>query len=321
MCDGDGPTAGALVHSSARRGHASPAPGFYATPVAWLVLGLLIGVALGAAGAAGFAAVRARRRPRSPDGDENGAGTHASEVAAMTAGLAHEIKNPLSTIGMNAQLLDEAIAELGTGATPDQQELNRVRRRIGTLVRETERLRGILTDFLEFAGDLRLHTTRAEANELVEELGDFFHPEAAKAGVRLRVEPAGRAVPISADVPHLKQALLNLMINATQAMAGTGDGRGDQGPGGELILRVVDSRRGGRREAQIHVIDTGPGMDEDKRVRIFEPYYTTKGGGTGLGLPTARRIIDAHGGRLELETELGRGTDFCVVLPVAEDEG
>jgi signal transduction histidine kinase len=294
-----------------------------------LTVGLVAGAVLGGIAAWWLALGRRRGGVGAGDGagggSAGGPGDHASHVAAMTAGLAHEIKNPLSTIGMNAQLLDEAIGDLEPRAAGgDEQELARIRRRIGTLTRETERLRGILEDFLEFAGEMRLHLTAADANELVEELGDFFHPEAEKAGVRLRVEPWREPVPLVADVPHLKQALLNLMINATQAMGmDRPDGSAADGNagGGELILRVTEGRRAGNREAQIHVIDTGPGLDGAQRARVFEPYYTTKGGGTGLGLPTARRIVDAHGGRLLLETEVGRGSDFAVVLPIGEETG
>ncbi|HHN77052.1 MAG TPA: HAMP domain-containing histidine kinase, partial [Phycisphaerales bacterium] len=85
--------------------------------------------------------------------------------------------------------------------------------------------------------------------------------------------------------------------------------------GGEIILRARS--RSGMSEAVIHVIDTGPGIDEEKRDEIFKPYFTTKRGGSGLGLPTTRRIVEAHGGRLELVSEPGRGTDFAIVLPAA----
>lgn len=234
------------------------------------------------------------------------ASERVAEVGAMTAGLAHEIKNPLSTIGMNAQLLDEAIAELSL----DEAEQARIRRRIGTLSRETERLRGILSDFLEFAGELRLHRTRADLNEVVTELVDFFLPQAEKDRIRLRFEPFGKPLEAEIDVPHLKQAILNLMLNASQAMAD-----GDEERARELILRTEEQRAEGRRELVVHVIDTGPGMDDEKKSRIYEPYYTTKRGGSGLGLPTTRRIVEAHGGRLELVTEPGRGTDFAIVLP------
>ncbi len=228
-----------------------------------------------------------------------------AEMSSMTAGLAHEIKNPLSTIGMNAQLLGEAIADLDI----DEQQKSRIQRRIGTLTRETERLRGILTDFLEFAGELKLHTAEADLNEIVEELGDFFVPQAEKNRIRLRVEPAAAPVRAVVDAGQLKQAVLNLLLNAAQAMEGL--------DGGEIILRTRSGSRSGVPESVIHVIDTGPGIDEAKRDEIFKPYFTTKRGGSGLGLPTTRRIVEAHGGRLELVSEPGRGTDFAIVLPAA----
>lgn len=280
-----------------------------------LIYGILGGLAIGVGLGWLLRSLTGRQSGSAQAGPRSG---HAAEVAAMTAGLAHEIKNPLSTIGMNAQLLDEAIVELAAESGGDEQETVRIRRRIGTLVRETERLRGILTDFLEFAGELRLHPTRGDLNAVVEELCDFFLPAAEKAGVRLRFEPTPGPVEISADIPHLKQALLNLMLNATQAIEGAGGAGGAGRAGGELILRVSESRRGGRREATVHVIDTGPGMDEEQSARVFEPYFSTKRGGTGLGLPTTKRIIEAHGGRLDLITEAGRGTDFSVTLPMAE---
>lgn len=226
----------------------------------------------------------------------------------MTAGLAHEIKNPLSTIGMNAQLLDEAIADLDI----DENEQARIQRRIGTLTREIDRLRGILTDFLEYAGEPRLHRARADLNEIVRELADFFHPQAEKDAIRLRVELADAPVEAAVDVGHLKQAVLNLMLNAAQAMVGE---EKPEGLNGEVILRTARRRHAGRDEALIHVIDTGPGLDAEQRASIFKPYYTTKRGGSGLGLPTTRRIIEAHGGQLELISEPGRGTDFLIVLP------
>ncbi len=266
----------------------------------------LIGILIGAAAAAVVLEFRSRRLHRVKAGEvDERAARQMAEVASMTAGLAHEIKNPLSTIGMNAQLLDEAIADLDI----DEQEQARIRRRIGTLSREVERLRGILTDFLEFAGELKLHTAEADLNEIIEELGDFFVPQAEKNRIRLRVEPAPEPVRAVVDTGHLKQALLNLLLNAAQAMEG-------ENPG-EIILRTGSDTRAGVPEAVIHVIDTGPGIDEAQREEIFKPYFTTKRGGSGLGLPTTRRIIEAHGGRLELVSEPGRGTDFAIVLPAA----
>jgi signal transduction histidine kinase len=268
------------------------------------LLGILTGaIIVGLAGARWWSR-RARRERVALERAR--AAERMAEVGAMTAGLAHEIKNPLSTIGMNAQLLDEAIGDLPI----DEDERNRIQRRIGTLARETERLRGILTDFLEFAGELHLHRVPTDLNELVTELTDFFLPQAERAGIRVRAEPADRPLEARVDAPHLKQAVLNLMLNATQAMEGRNDGRAR-----ELILRTGEQRTAGAREHVIHVIDTGPGMSPEQRARIYEPYFTTKRGGSGLGLPTSRRIVEAHAGRLELVSEPGRGTDFAIVLP------
>jgi len=220
-------------------------------------------------------------------------------------------KNPLSTIGLNAQLLAEAIEDLPI----DDQDRSRLVRRIDALARETDRLRGILEDFLEYAGELRLSITDQPINIIVEELADFFSPMADGANVRFRIEidPSNPDGPVDAD--QLKQALLNLMLNALHAME-----QCDQSHPRELILRVEhtlgDEHMHTEPLIRIHVIDTGPGIDEPTRARIFHPYFTTKSGGTGLGLPTARRIVQAHHGHIELHTQEGKGTDFVVCLPM-----
>ncbi len=232
----------------------------------------------------------------------------------MTGGLAHEIKNPLSTVGLNAQLLGEAIEELPIAG----DEKGRLVRRVQSLRREVERLRGILTDFLEFAGELRLDRREADLNVAVGELIDFFAPQAERSGVRLRTDLSSEPLRASVDVSHVKQAVLNLMLNATQAMTGSEP----QGAAAlkELIIRTVAVRDADqRRVAQIHVIDTGPGIQADVLPRIFTPYFTTKSGGTGLGLPTSRRLIEAHEGRIEVFSEPGRGTDFVITLPLLQD--
>jgi len=269
------------------------------------ILGILIGAGLCAAASVVVARGRARARL---DAERSAAARRMAEVAAMTAGLAHEIKNPLSTIGMNAQLLDESIAELPI----DPAESARVRRRIGTLTRETERLRGILTDFLEFAGEMRLAPAEADLVEIVTELADFFLPQAEKERIRLRVEAPPAPVRATVDTPHLKQALLNLMLNATQAMSSDA---GVEGKPREIILRVSTERTREGASPVLHVIDTGPGIAAEQRERIFEPYFTTKRGGSGLGLSTTRRIVEAHGGTLGLVSEPGRGSDFSITLP------
>lgn len=270
----------------------------------WFVLGLVVGAAVCAI--AGWWVVRAQvRRARHAERIAQRA-ERLAEAGAMTSGLAHEIRNPLSTIGLNAQLLDEAIADLDT----ETEERDRMRRRLGSLRREVDRLGGILEDFLQFAGVVHLERCEADLNEVAGEMIDFFYPQAEQQGVRLRAELQSGSLIGVFDVSQIKQAALNLMLNAVQAMAG------DATTAHELIIRTCrrsDDRLGSILE--LHVIDTGPGMDEATRDRVLQPYFTTKTGGTGLGLPTARRIVEAHGGRLDLHTEPGRGTDFTIVLP------
>ncbi|RMH11531.1 MAG: two-component sensor histidine kinase [Planctomycetota bacterium] len=271
---------------------------------------LLIGAGIGAAigGALGiyagkrlarrkWARVLARERARR-------AQERSSDIVSMTAGLAHEIKNPLSTIGLNAQLLSEAVEDLDA----DPEEKSRLTRRLRSLEREVERLRGILSDFLEYAGGIHVELVVQDVNEVVDQLVEFFQPQAEQSGVRMRPVLHPQALPAAIDAGHLKQALLNLMLNAVQAMR--------ERPG-ELIVRTNPATEpDGSRVVQIHVIDTGPGMDDQTREQIFRPYFTTKSAGSGLGLPTARRLIEAQAGRIEVFSQLGKGTDVTVILPL-----
>lgn len=281
---------------------------------------LIIGAAAGLALAIPLAWWEAQRQARRIKAAETRArrAERLAEVGAMTRGLAHEIKNPLSTIGLNAQLLEEAITELPI----DDDESARLVRRVNTLRREAERLGEILQDFLRFAGEIRLTTTRQDLNTVVDEIADFYAPQAQHHGIRLRVELAPEPLIANLDADHLKQALLNLMINATQAMtpspaspdpAHTTD-RGD------LMLRTNRAKLPeGDNAVAVHITDTGPGMPADTIEKIFQPYYTTKGGGSGLGLPTTKRLVEEHGGSLTVHSEPGRGTDFTVLLPAANE--
>ncbi|MEX0876278.1 MAG: ATP-binding protein [Phycisphaerales bacterium] len=277
----------------------------------WILIALAAGMVVGGAAAFMYAARRVRvsiaRVHKAQKRAQ--AAERLAEIGSMTGGLAHEIKNPLSTIGLNAQLLTEAIEDLPI----ESAERSRLVRRIEALGRETERLRGILEDFLEYAGELRLSIQQENINTIVEELADFFSPMADGAGVRLRVETDPGSPVARVDANHLKQALLNLMLNALHAM------ERHQGEARELIVRVVrDADEQGQPLVRLHVIDTGPGIDEQTRAKIFHPYFTTKSGGNGLGLPTARRIIEAHHGDIDLHSELGRGSDFVITLPAGD---
>ncbi|MCH2140257.1 MAG: ATP-binding protein [Phycisphaerales bacterium] len=245
----------------------------------------------------------ADRRARAAEGEARHS-QRLAELGAMTGGLAHEIKNPLSTVGLNAQLLIEDLRQ----APLKDGEKDRLIERVETLRREVDRLAGILTDFLQFAGRIQLHPEHRNLSGIIEELGDFFHPQCDQSDVILRVRVPEDPILVELDEGLFKQALLNLMINAVQAMAG------EDPPGGELLIDMHQ-----RDEAiEITVTDTGPGIAPDMLDEIFHPYVSGRAGGTGLGLSTTRRIIEEHGGRLAVESELARGTVFTISLPLGK---
>jgi len=226
-----------------------------------------------------------------------------AELGALTGGLAHEIKNPLSTIGLNVQLASEAISD---SRLPEDDKATLVRR-VETVSREATRLANILNDFLRFAGRIKLAPAEIDTREIVEELVDFYRPQCELHKVVLRANlPASPAV-ARVDPALVKQALLNLLINATQAMAAA------DSPTRELLVRIETLPAA----VAIHVIDTGPGIPPEKHAEIFRPYVTGRKGGSGLGLAVTRRIIEEHGGQIDLFSEVGKGTDFTVRLPIS----
>jgi len=231
-----------------------------------------------------------------------------AELGSMTGGLAHEIKNPLSTIGLNAQLLAEGLDD--SELPVDQRE--RLKRRLDALRREAERLRGILTDFLQFAGRIKLDPHRKDVSRIADEACDFFLPQCDQARVVMRTQMSSEPAWAMVDESLLKQAILNLMINAVQAMDRHAP-KGAPSPIGELIVRV-EARE---QSIEIHVIDTGPGIEPAKQAEIFRPYVSGRQGGTGLGLSIARRIVEEHGGTLALRSDVGQGSDFVITLPPA----
>ncbi len=218
-----------------------------------------------------------------------------AELGTLTSGLAHEIKNPLSTMTLNLQLLKEQ-------CDPRDPASGRIINRLNTLEREAVRLRDILDDFLRYAGQIELDRQATNLNDLLAELADFFSAQATQHKVQLRLKVPEPAVVVSVDARYLKQAVLNLMINALQAMT----------DGGELIMSV----EGQARQARIEVVDTGPGIAPDVLSKVFDAYYSTKRAGTGLGLAIARRIIEQHGGRIEVKSTVGKGSNFSIVLPM-----
>jgi signal transduction histidine kinase len=219
-----------------------------------------------------------------------------AEIGSLTGGLAHEIKNPLSTVQLNLQLLREDLM-------PDNPAYSRLVSRLDTVHRETTRLREILDDFLRYAGRIELDKKPTELNGLLEELVDFFAPQAQLQRVQLRLKKSPAPLVVNVDARLIKQAVLNLLINGLQAIPPGG---------GELILSLAQQNR----NAVIDVIDTGTGIPPEQADHIFTAYYTTKKHGTGIGLAMAKRIATEHGGRIGVRSEMGKGSDFFISLPL-----
>jgi signal transduction histidine kinase len=255
-----------------------------------------------------------RSRARRIAEAERTAAGHArnAEIASMTRGLAHEIKNPLSTVALNAQLLREEILDSPLA----DAERDGMTRRVDALAREAARLRDILNDFLRYAGRMQLDRRQADVRDVAGELGDFFMPQAEQAGVRLRIAADESPVMAEIDPSLVKQAVLNLMLNAVQSMESLPS---DRPRTLEVAVRHEPAEgrgpaaRGPR--AVIEVSDTGPGIPAEARAHLFEPYFTTKSGGNGLGLAVTRRIVEAHGGTAQALDAPGGGARFRIELP------
>jgi signal transduction histidine kinase len=218
-----------------------------------------------------------------------------TEIAQLAGGLAHEIKNPLSTIRLNMELLAEEFE------SPESPRERRSLRKIQVMQQECARLDELLNDFLNFARAHKHQLEPTDPNLILREVLDFFRPKARENGIEVIEFFASDLPTVLLDRKSFHRALLNLVLNAQQAMP----------EGGELVVRT----RLTKDWVAIDLIDTGEGIDPKVQEHIFDPFFSTKQGGSGLGLPTVRKIIEAHGGRILLQSEPGQGTQFTLLLP------
>jgi len=273
--------------------------------------GFIVGVAL-VAGAVIFVLFRKRltKSPTNKAGsaeqdlpaeDKSRYPAQVEQLARLVGELAHEIKNPLSTIKINLGLVAE---ELGSAVSArdgqSTQELDRALRKITVIQKETDRLEQTLGTFLRYFDKTELQLVSLDVNTIMGDMVDFYSAQAHSHSITMRVGLCTEPLVCKLDPDMLKQVILNLFINAQQAMS----------RGGELIVRT--SRQ--QDWAQIEVSDTGCGIAPDKIAKIFEPYYSSRPDGSGLGLATAKRIIEAHNGDIGVASEHGRGTLFTIKL-------
>jgi signal transduction histidine kinase len=234
-------------------------------------------------------------------------------LAELAGGFIHEIKNHLSTLGLNLQLLAEDFE------APETQRERRALQRVQRLQADCARLVDVSNDFLRFARIKDLTLEPSDLGKVLEEMIDFFEPTARAANIDLKSY-------LPADLPRVllnkelfKQALLNMLLNALQAMP--------QG-GAITIQAAVDpfattasqevKADGAGQWLCLSIIDTGQGIPADLLAKVFQPFFSTKPNGSGLGLPTTRKIVEAHHGTIDVQSEPGKGTKITIKLPLAQ---
>jgi signal transduction histidine kinase len=220
----------------------------------------------------------------------------AAYRGVLASGLAHEIRNPLNAMNMNLQMLEEELQAVPALGSEDWSDL------LNSTKSEIKRLERLVNNFLQYARPPRPKFEPRDLSALAKEIAVFLQADFRGHGVELKTELEPLLPSVDVDESQLKQALMNILVNARQVMkeGGTVVLRTRPGPGGEAILEIEDE---------------GPGIPPEVAEKIFEPFFSNRGGGTGLGLPIARQIVENHGGRIEVEGRPVKGTTFRIHLP------
>jgi signal transduction histidine kinase len=226
----------------------------------------------------------------------------AESLAALTtlsAGVAHEIKNPLTSIDIHIQLLKKEIAELDGAKTKNMKNL------LVIVKEEIDRLNSIVQDFLFAVRPMSMNLSMENINEIVKEMTQFLQYELEEADIEVGLELDKDLPKVVVDPKYLKQALLNVIKNSIQAIH----------ENGEIRIKTEQTSVG---DVAVQVTDNGEGIPENLIGKIYEPYYTTRKFGTGLGLVIVYKIIKELGGDIKVRSKEGVGSTFSIILPVLE---
>jgi two-component system, sporulation sensor kinase E len=223
-----------------------------------------------------------------------------ASLTTLTAGVAHEIKNPLGSIGIHIQLIQKAIE---AGKRFDKKSISRY---LEIVMEEVERLNGIVVDFLFAVRPMNAELERRSLNVLVHDILEFIQYELKDAGIDVEEQYSDSIPDLDLDEKYVKQALLNILKNAIAAMPNGGNLR---------VSTEMDSN-----DVSLRISDTGVGIKEENIEKIFEPYFTTKEFGSGLGLTVVYKIVKEHGGEISLSSGEGEGTTFTFSFPIPESE-
>jgi two-component system NtrC family sensor kinase len=227
-----------------------------------------------------------------------------SSLGKLSASIAHEINNPLAGILTFAKLLVRTLE----GGPPDDATRRTLVKNLHLVEREAERCTAIVRNLLDFARERPLAVAEIDPSGVVEEALQLLANQLAIQNVRVErnTQPLPR---VDGDFGQLRQAIVNVIMNACEAMALGG------------TLTIDTSVLAGGTGIEIAFTDTGPGIPPDVMARVFDPFFTTKEKGTGLGLSVVYGIVERHGGRIDLKSEVGKGTRLAIRLPVRPDEG
>ena len=232
-----------------------------------------------------------------------------ASLTTLAAGVAHEIKNPLGSLSIHIQLIQKAMKANHERRFKDAESRGYfalINKYIGVINEEIDRLNGIVVDFLFAVRPMNIEFRAGNINDLIVEFVEFVGFELAEARIAPVLDLAPDLPDIDFDERYLKQALLNLVKNAIAAMPS----------GGRLEVKTEADEA----ELRVHIRDTGVGIPEEHLSKIFEPYFTTKESGSGLGLTQVFKIIREHQGEITVKSKTGGGRCFTIALPIPQKE-